>query len=192
MDPRAAILTEQDRFYYLETGVTIDKGRFESIDALIFELSYTPDQVSTFSQMPDRTTQAILIVGGNLRLALGADLKIAPTQLASGRLQASTTQEAGASLSVETKGTYTLETVEVTATGERQPWARWMINSSGRINDDVRFIGILRAPNKLTGFTIQVKAIFIDKLLFLERSRTEKSLTYSCTTSPARCEASKK
>lgn len=40
MDPKAkTLIAEQgDRFYYFETGVTIEKEQFESIDALIFEL----------------------------------------------------------------------------------------------------------------------------------------------------------
>ncbi len=192
LDARAMALVKQDRFYYLETGVTIEKGRFESIDALIFELAYEPDQVSTFSQLPDRTTEAILTVGGDARLALGADLKVAPAEVVFGKLQAKVTPEAGAKVYAEGKRTYTLEKVLVTATGERQPWSRWIVNSSGLIKDDVSFIGVLRVPKALKAFKVRVKAVFIDKLLFLERSRSEKKAAYSCRTTPLRCVVSGK
>ncbi len=187
LDARAKALTKQDRFYYLETGVTIEKERFESIDALVFELAYDPDQVSTFSQLPDRTTEAILTVGGDARLALGADLKVSTAEVAFRDLKAKATAEASVKAYLETKRTYTLEKVLVTATGERQPWSRWFVNSGGLIKDDVSFIGVLRVPKAITAFTVRVKAVFIDKLLFLERSRTEKKAIYSCTTSPLRC-----
>ncbi len=112
--------------------------------------------------------------------------------MVSGRLQARAPIQADANLDVETKGRYTLETVKVTAIGEQQPWSRWMVNASGLIKEDVRFIGVLRVPKALTAFTIRVKAVFIDKLLFLERSRTQKNATYSCTRNPLSCVVSGK
>lgn len=189
LDARAKALVEQagERFVYLETGVTIEKDRYETIDALIFELTFTPSQVATFSQIPDMTTKEILKLGGETKLALGGDLTVAPVEVQRSRLTAKVGGESSHKLMLEMKTDYTLEKVLVSATGEGQPRARWMLDASRLIRDDVRFIGVLRVPKSVKHFRVDATAIFIAKLLSLELSRQEKRLSYECSGAPIRC-----
>jgi hypothetical protein len=177
--PHVRQLVEQrgDRFYYFESGVTIDRGRWESIDALIFELRYTPEKVSTHSQTPDSKSKALLTLGTEASLALtgGLNLKAAKA-------------EASAGVNLQSKRFDLLEQRLVSAIGEKQPWSRWLLDSGGLVRDDVRFITVLRVPKDVRSLTIDVTAIFIDKLFrTLERSRRSKHAVYRCRFDPPTC-----
>jgi hypothetical protein len=179
LDPHVRRLVEQrgDRFYYFESGVTIDRGRWESIDALMFEMRYRPPEVSTHSQTPDSESKALLTIGTEVTLKVGATFELQPVKL-----------ESSAEVDIQSERFNLLEHTLISAIGEKQPWSRWMFNSSGLARDDVRFIAVLRVPKDVASLTIDVTAIFIDKLFkTLELSRRSKHAVYRCLFDPPTC-----
>lgn len=190
LDSRARQLVEQsgEKFFYFETGVSIDKRPYESIDALIFQASFDPLAVSTFSQTPDSQDEAILTIGGSAKLGLSGDLKVKRIGVEAGLVSGNLAGEAAASLTILGDASYTLKRNLVSAIGEGQGFARWTVDSDNLLKDDVRFVSVLRVPGTLNRFTVQVEVIFIDKLFFdFELSRSHKSLTYSCSTQLPAC-----
>lgn len=192
LDSQLRMLVEQagDRFYYFETGVTIDRGRWESIDALIFEMRYTPNQVSTYSQTPDYESRSVLKLGTEANLEISGALKVRPVKLDVRAVEAKGEAQAAGRVQFNFERKFNLlEEVLVSAIGEKQPWCRWTLNS-GRLgrNDDVRFVTVLRVPKGTESLSIQVTATFIDKLFkTLELSRATKEAAYNCTFEPLVC-----
>ena len=184
---RALVDQTQDRFFFLETGLSIETERFEDIDILIFELTYSPEIVSTYSKMPMGKTKKLLTLGWETKLEMGGDLKVGLVGRFAKKINAKASAKAIQNLFLEWKQEYNVKTVEIATVGINQPKSRWTILADDLIRDDLRFIVVLRIPKNITKVQIKVRAQFIDKRLQLMESINEKYLTYICKTQSIEC-----
>lgn len=187
---RALIAQNNDRFYYFESGVTINKARWESIDAVLFELRFKPpERVSTYSQTPDHKTQALLTIGISGELELKGDFKVKPKSVRTGVVDADVGVTVKGGLSAALNRKFDFQETVITAVGLKQPWARWSILTSDLIRDDMVFIAVLRVPEGVDEIEVWAHVVFIDKLFgLLELSRRDKSITFRCTLRPSVCQ----
>nr|MBS0020141.1 hypothetical protein [Gammaproteobacteria bacterium] len=109
-----------------------------------------PPEVSTHSQTPDSESKALLTLGTEAALKVGGGLELKPVKV-----------EGSAGVNVQSERFNLLEQGLISAIGEKQPWSRWMLNSSRLVRDDVRFITVLRVPKHVVSLTIDVTATLI-------------------------------
>ncbi len=190
LEPQARALVDQtqSRFLFLETGLSIEKKRFENIDLLNFNLTYSPGQVSTYSLLPASKSRTLFTVGGETKINLEGSLNLGVGKQLTKSLGAKASAEARQGFFVEWKGSYDVETVDIASKGRNQPWSRWTFVAEDLVRDDLSFFVVLKVPQEVEAFQIKAEAIFIDKRIWpLDNSKTSKSLTYACKTTPVGC-----
>ncbi len=193
LEPMAQALIEQtkSRFLFLETGLSIDKKRFENIDLLKLKLTYSPNKVSTYTMLPESKSRTLITVGGETKIKIGGSLNLGVGKDFGKNLGAEASAEAKQGFLLEWKGNYDIETVDIAAKGRNQPWSRWTFTAEDLIRDDLSFFVVLKVPEEVEKFKIQVDASFINIRIWpLEDTMTKKSLIYVCETIPVGCQMS--